>query len=161
MVKCEPIRFENGRPMLLGGLRRHHAFAESGDSIPDQWKQFQSLGHIPGQLGTTFYGVVCGHDSNGFEYMCGVEVESFNELPSDLGRMRILAENYAVFLHREHVSTIRTTWDRILKEWLPSSNYQSAHRPDFEVYDRQFDPQTGLGGVEIWISITHENHQNA
>ncbi len=154
MEKFEPIRYENGRPMLLGGLRRYYAFAESSKNISEQWQQFEPLIPLSGQIGTTAYGVMCGHDADGFEYMCGVEVESFTGLPNDLGRMRVTAQHYAVFLHREHVSTIRTTWERILKEWLPHASYQSADKPAFEVYDQRFDPRTGLGGVEIWLSVS-------
>lgn len=153
MSMFEPSRYETGHPMLLGGLRRHHTFAESGRGIPEQWQQFRSLGEIPGQLGTTVYGALCGADASGFEYLCGIEVESFAALSGDLGRMRILEQQYAVFLHPEHVSEIRTTWEGILNEWLPKSDYQSAQRPDFEVYDQEFDPLTGLGGVEIWLAI--------
>lgn len=153
MEPFEPARYEDGRPMLLGGLRQHHIFAEAVRSIPEQWQQFKALHPVPGQLGTTTYGVLCGHDSTGLEYMCGSEVETFEALPSDMGRIRISAQHYAVFLHRDHISTIKHTWDRILHEWLPNANAQSAHRPDFEVYDHRFDPSTGLGDVEIWISI--------
>jgi len=158
MEKFEPSRYENGRPTLLGGLRGYHAFSESERSIPEQWERFRSLGPIPGQRGEATYGVVCGHDANGFEYMCGVEVSSFDALPSDMGRVRITAQHYAVFLHHGHVSAIRTTWERILHEWLPSGGFQSAERPDFEIYDHRFDPRTGLGDVEIWVSISRENN---
>jgi predicted transcriptional regulator YdeE len=154
MEKLQPARYEDGRPMLLGGLRRHHAFAESGRGIPEQWRQFEPLlGRIPGQVGTTTYGAMCGSDASGFEYMCAVEVESFSALPGDLGRMRIAEQHYAVFLHRGNVSAIQGTWGRILNEWLPNCGYRSANKPDFEVYDQRFDPRTGLGDVEIWISI--------
>jgi AraC family transcriptional regulator len=159
--KFEPTRHEDGRPMLLGGLRRHHKFQDAERSIAEQWRQFNSLGQIPGQLGSIAYGVICGHQPNGFEYMCGFEVDSFSGLPSDMGRIRTQEQHYAVFLHREHASQIRTTWERILKEWLPNSGYDSAHKPDFEVYDRQFNPNTGLGGIEIWISIVSANQANS
>jgi AraC family transcriptional regulator len=68
--------------------------------------------------------------------------------------MRIHAQDYAVFEHRENVSSIRSTWEQIF-EWLAgTAAYESAHKPDFEVYDESFDPRTGLGGVEIWISLS-------
>ena len=156
MKSFEPVRYESGRPMFLGGLRRQHRFSESGRSIPEQWQQFQSIGQIPGQLGTNVYGVMCGHNSDGFEYMCAVEVESFAGLPDNLGRIRIQAQDYAVFEHRRPLSTLRRTWDRIF-EWLSiAASYQSAHKPDFEVYDETSDPLTGIGGVKIWISITRK-----
>jgi len=157
----EPIRHQHGRPMLLAGLRRYHGFAESVYSITEQWQQFQSLGPIPGHVGSTTYGVMCGEVPGGFEYLCGAEVEAFASLPGNMGRMRITPQRYAVFLHPGHISAIRKTWERIRTEWLPGSGHDSAHRPDFEVYDQRFDPRTGLGGVEIWIAITHDNHQDA
>ena len=153
MENVEPLRFERGRPMLLGGLRRQYAFADSAHGMPKQWQQFQSIGQIPGQLGAKHYGVMCGENPDGFEYMCGVEVESFAQLPGDFGRMRIAEQQYAVFLHRGHASTIQVTWKRIRNDWLPGSNYQSAHKPDFEVYDQQYDAVAGDGSVEIWLSI--------
>ncbi|HEY1461636.1 MAG TPA: GyrI-like domain-containing protein [Casimicrobiaceae bacterium] len=156
MTRVEPIRFEQGRPMQLGGLRRRHAFAESSRTIPQQWHEFESTLPLPGQLGTTTYGVVCGADNSGLEYMCAVEVESLSVLPADVGRMQLRAQRYAVFLHSGDVSDIQATWRRILDQWLPQSGYRSAQRPDFEVYDHRFDPRTGKGEVEIWIAIADD-----
>ena len=93
-----PIRFESGRPMLLGGLRRHHLF-QQGD-FGGQWRDFGTQGPLPGQLGEHAYGVICGTDTTGCEYMCAVEVAALEVLPKSLGRMRIQAQSYAVFLHR-------------------------------------------------------------
>jgi AraC family transcriptional regulator len=161
MKQLTPIRFARGRPMFLGGLRRYHLYAQSEQSIPGQWQQFRFLGQIPGQLGSICYGVMCGHDAGGIEYMCGVEVESFVGLPADLGRMRIMEQDYAVFEHSGHISEIRSTWESILHAWLPTGGYRSAHKPDFERYNEQFDQQTGYGRVEIWISIMKENRPEA
>ena len=142
--------------MLLGGLRLSHPFSESGSSIAEQWRQFQSIDRIPGRLGTNVYGVMCGSNAGGFEYMCAVEVENLADLPDSLGRMRIQAQEYGVFEHRGDRSTIPTTWESIF-EWLTNSGiYQSAHRPDFEVYDDTIDSATGSGRVEIWVSISRK-----
>ena len=65
-----PIRFESGRPMLLGGLRRHHLFQQG--NFGDQWRDFGALGPLPGQLGEHAYGVICGADATGCEYMWAV-----------------------------------------------------------------------------------------
>ena len=154
-------RYEHGRAMLLGGPRRRHPFSESGRGIAEQWQELRGRGRIPGRVGAAAYGVMCGHDAGGFEYMCGVEVESFEALPADLGRMRITPQHYAVFLHRGPVATIRTTWERILLEWLPSGGYQSAHRPDFEVYARGLEPGTEPGDVEIWIAVVRGGQHGA
>lgn len=159
MVKIEPIRFERGRPMLLAGVRRHHAFTGAGHTIAEQWRQFHSLGEIPGQCGIAVYGVMCGHDHGGFEYMCAAEVGSLAGLPSEAGRMRIQAQDYAIFLHQGRASTIQTTWESILREWFPYAGYVSAHKPDFEVYDR--GPAQCIDGdsIEIWISVTQQSNR--
>lgn len=160
METFAPTRFERGRPMLLGGVRRHHPYTEAaGPGMFEQWRQFEALVPIPGQLGATLYGVMCGHDANGFEYMCAAEVDSFAALPAELGRMRIQPQEYAVFVHRDGVATIRATWELILNQWLGHSGYQSAHKPDFEVYDERFDPRTGHGPIEIWISVAREGRR--
>jgi AraC family transcriptional regulator len=151
---AEP-RFEQGRPMLLAGLRRHHTFAAMANDIPRQWQDFTELGRLPGQVGTTAYGAICGGDPQRqiMEYMCAVEVESFDGLAKELGRMRVPAARYAVFVHEGDVAKIQSTWQHIFQMWLPSSGFRSANTPDFELYDERFDAATGLGLVEIWLGI--------
>ncbi|WP_349921684.1 GyrI-like domain-containing protein [Aeromonas veronii] len=145
-----PIRFEQGRPMLLGGIRRHHLFSQ-GD-FGGQWHDFGALGPLPGQLGEHAYGVICGADERGCEYLCAVEVNALEVLPPTLGRMRITAQTYAVFLHQGHVDTLPQTWQAALA-WLAQSSYESAHKPDFERYGPEFDAQTDSGEVEVWLAV--------
>jgi predicted transcriptional regulator YdeE len=158
MKSLQPQRFEQGRPMLFAGLRRKHTFASMGEGIPRQWDDFTKLGKLPGQVGTTAYGAICGGDPKAqtMEYMCAVEVQSFDALPKELGRMRVPAVRYAVFLHEGNVATIRDTWRQIFS-WLPNSGMQSAETPDFELYDERFDGATGEGGVEIWLGVKPAN----
>jgi AraC family transcriptional regulator len=163
MTELKPPRITEGRPMLLAGIRQHHAFAAAVNTIPPQWEAFRQLGPIPGAIvaeptathGPMSYGVVCGNDvaTQTFEYMCAIEVADFASLPADLGRIRILTQQYAVFTHTGHIAGIQTTWNSIWNEWLPASGYLPADVPDFEVYDDRFDPQTGLGLIEIWFPI--------
>ena len=67
--------------------------------------------------------------------------------------MRIPEQRYAVFSHRDHISTIRRTINTIWSKWLPESAHEAADAPDFERYGEEFDARTGTGGVEIWIPI--------
>ena len=159
MSSIEPRRYEDGRPMLFAGLRRKHTFASMGKGIPRQWEDFTKLGELPGQLGKTAYGAICGGDPKAqtMEYMCAVEVKSFDALPKEMGRMRVPAVRYAVFQHEGNVATIQSTWRQILSVWLPSSGMESAHTPDFEVYGEGFDGTTGEGGVEIWLGVKPKN----
>jgi predicted transcriptional regulator YdeE len=155
MSDVQPIRYEQGRPMLFAGLRRKHTFASMAEAIPRQWDDFLKLGALPAQVGTTAYGAIAGGDERAetMEYMCAVEVSSFDALGIEIGRMRVPPVRYAVFLHAGNVATIRETWRQIFAHWLPSSGTESAQTPDFEVYDERFDAATGEGGVEIWLGV--------
>ena len=156
-------QFENGRPMLLAGIRRHHAYASAGETITAQWREFEELARIPAQIGTVAYGVMCGGspESQQFEYMCAVEVSSFDDLPADLGRMRVPEAFYAVFEHAGIVSTVQDTWNAIWKTWLPESGFGPANSPDFERYGEHFDSTTGEGGLEIFFPIVESTNADA
>lgn len=148
-------RFEDGPAMLLVGLRRTHAFAGSAQGIPQQWRDFAAMGLMAPDGRGVAYGVMCGSDpeKQTTEYMCAVEVASFDQAPAGIGRMRVPAQRYAVFTHDGHVSGISAAWMRIWNEWIPQSGYRIAHTPEFERYDHRFDPATEGGIVEIWCSI--------
>jgi len=154
VVNLERPRFEKGRPLLVAGLMERYT-CETSKAIPAQWQRFAPhIGNIPGQVGATAYGVRYNSDDAGnFDYLCGVDVSDFSELPPGLSRIRIPAQRYAVFSHRDHISTIRSTVYTIWNKWLPESGHEVVDAPDFERYSEGFDPQTGTGGVEIWIPI--------
>lgn len=155
MSSLAPPRFEDGRAMLLGGLRQFHTFDEMAASIPEQWRRFEALGTLPGQIGSTAYGAMCQTqpEQRKLEYMCAVEVEDLKALPADLGRMRVPKARYAVFTHEGNVADIASTWQAIWQEWLPTSGQRPANTPDFERYDERFDAKTGSGIVEIWFPV--------
>ena len=154
LTTLEPPRFENCKTLLIAGLSERYN-SETCAAIPAQWQRFAPhLGHVPGQVGRTAYGVVCNSDDAGnTEYLSGVEVSDFSWLPAEFSRLRIPEQRYAVFSHRDHISTIRRTWFTILNKWLPESGHQVAEGPEFERYGEEFDGRTGAGGLEIWIPI--------
>jgi AraC family transcriptional regulator len=149
-----PARFESGRVLLIAGIGRRYS-CETSAAIPAQWQVFlPHLGNIPGQAGNAAFGVRYNSDDDGnFDYICGVEVSTFSGLPRDWICLRIAAQKYAVFSHREHISTIRTTWNTIWNRWLPESGHEVVDAPDFERYGEEFDSKTGNGGLEIWVPI--------
>jgi predicted transcriptional regulator YdeE len=147
-----PVRFEDGRPMLLGGLRRRHEFAAAEAGIAAQWREFLSGDPVPGRVGPELYGVMCGADPTGFEYMCGMEVESLAGLPAGTGRMRVPDVRYAVFAHGGGGASLRSTWQRVF-EWLAAGPYDSAHTPDFELYGPGADPLADDGEIEVWVGV--------
>jgi AraC family transcriptional regulator len=153
----EAPRFEEGKPMLLAGLRSYYTMSTMGE-IPGLWQRFVAyFGKVPRQVGRVAYGV-CFPLAEGFDYMAGVEVESSKDLPEELTVVTMPAERYAVFAHRGHVSQLQETCRAIEHEWLPKSRYSlglgTPGAPGFfERYGESFDPTVGVGDVEVWVPI--------
>jgi AraC family transcriptional regulator len=149
-----PPRFETGKPLLVAGVGERYTW-ESGAAIPGQWQRFrQKVDEIADRVGKVAYGVCCnGDDSGNFDYVAGVEVSDFSDLRREFSRVRIPEQRYAVFSHKDHISTIRRTVNTIWNHWLPASGLKAADAPGFERYDENFDPLTGNGGLEIWVPI--------
>ena len=151
----EPPRFETGPALLVAGIGERINHENNGACIPNQWHRFhQTIDHVPGRIGKVSYGVCCnGDDAGNFDYIAGVEVSDFSDLPREFSRVRIAAQRYAVFSHADHVSTIRRTVNTIWNHWLPASHLKVADAPNFERYGAAFDPLTGNGGFEIWVPV--------
>ena len=148
-------RFQTSKPLLIAGIGERCTHENGGAGIPNQWQRFhQKLGEIPDRVGQVAYGVCCnGDDSGNFDYIAGVEVADFSDLPREFSRVRIPEQKYAVFTHGDHISSIRRTVNTIWNQWLPASGMKAADAPFFERYDENFDPLTGDGGLEIWIPV--------
>ena len=150
----KPPRYETSKPLLVAGLGER-INQENGAGIPSQWHRFhQSVDDIPGRIGKVAYGVCCnGDDAGHFDYIAGVEVTDFSDLPREFTPVRIPEQKYAVFTHAEHISTIRRTINTIWNRWLPMSGMKAVDAPNFERYDETFEPSTGNGGLEIWVAV--------
>jgi AraC family transcriptional regulator len=148
-------RFETGKAMLVAGVGERCTHENGGAGIPNQWQRFhQKVGDIPDRVGQVAYGVCCnGDDSGNVDYIAGVEVSDFSDLPREFSRVRIPEQRYAVFTHRDHISTIRRTINTLWNHWLPASGLKAADAPSFERYDENFDPLTGNGGLVIWVPV--------
>ena len=154
VIDLEEPRFEDGKPLLVTGIGVRYT-CDTNQGIPAQWQRFgPHIGNIPGQIGSVSYGLCCNFDhDDSFEYIAGVEVSSFTDVPEGFSTIRVPPQKYAVFDHREHISAIGRTVSAIWSKWLPHSGYEVADAPNFERYDDRFDPQTGKGVVEIWIPL--------
>ena len=154
VVNLETPRTLDGKAMLIAGIGARYN-CETSKAIPSQWQRFGPyIGHISGQVGDVCYGVCCNSDDeNNFDYIAGVEVTDFSDLPEEFSRVRIPARKYLIFPHRDHISTIRSTVMTVWGKYLPESGHEVADAPNFERYGPEFDPRTGNGGLEVWIPI--------
>jgi AraC family transcriptional regulator len=118
-LQLNPPRFENGKPLLIAGLRGHFT-AATWEGIPALWQRLASSGKVPGQAGPVHYGL-CFNMSDGIDYLAGVEVSGVAGLPSEFSSVSLPAQRYVVFPHREHVSKLYNTVDTIWRKWFPGS----------------------------------------
>ena len=157
-------RTEDGRPLLLAGVRERYT-AFTCRNIPAQWERLgPRIDDIPGRVGGRIaYGVCLGmltDRDDTFEYLSGVEVR---ETPSPAGEwsyLAIPAQRYVVFPHQGHVSKLSHTIDAAC-EWLPRAGFRTPASAAgllafFERYGEGFDPRTGMGAVEVWFPIREE-----
>jgi AraC family transcriptional regulator len=154
IADLRPVRFEQGKPMLIAGLGERYTW-ESSKAIPAHWQRLvPCLGTMPRRLGTTTFGLSYnGDDEGNFDYIAGCEVADFSELPTAFSRLRLTAQKYVVFAHTAHISEIRRTVCTIWTRWLPESGHEVADAPGFERFGDTFDFRTGQGGLEICIPI--------
>lgn len=154
LEKLSEPRIVNSKPLMIAGLRKQYT-SETAAGIPNQWEQFAAyIGTIPKQVGNVAFGVKYNSDGEGnVDYLSGVEISEATDLPSELEVLRLPAQQYAVFDHNGHVSEIRRTWHTIFRDWMTSHKKQIKEAPDFERYSEKFDPQTGIGGIEIWVPL--------
>lgn len=145
--------FENRPEVRVAGLNQCYTL-ETRVGIPQQWDRFVCRAiEIPGLNRTTFYGVSWNAQSDSsFDYLAGVEVNAA-ALPADFITLTLTARRYAVFAHTAHVSAMPKAMDTIWTQWVPESGLKTAAAPCFERYTAEFDPQTGMGGMEICIPL--------
>ena len=150
---ADPEIVESGSH-LIAGLRKRYG-PDTAAEIPNQWQAFvPHIGQIPDQAGNAAFGVRYNSDGEGhLDYLTGVEVSSFSDLPCEFENLRLPPQRYAVFAHQGHVSDIRRTWHTIFRDWIPAHNIEIRDAPDFERYADDFDPATGTGRIEIWIPL--------
>lgn len=125
-------------------------------NIPAQWQQFVSEYYedIPHKVERMPIGICRIPDDEGcFEYMCAAEVGGFNSRQKLLTQLEIESKTYAVFEHRDHVSTIFDTYTAIWNESLPALARAAADSHVLEFHNDEFDPDTGRGGLTIWIPL--------
>jgi predicted transcriptional regulator YdeE len=148
------VRFEAGRDLQIAGLNAGYT-NETRSNIPAQWHSFAPhIGKVPGQMGSSSYGVCWNTKPDGsFSYLAGVEIGESAKLPAVFERVALPPRRYAVFTHAGHVSSLPQTIDTIWTRWAPECGLKIAKAPCFERYTDQFNPDSGTGGMEIWIPL--------
>ena len=157
VIELATPTFREVGTMLIAGIRQYYTYEERG-GIPAQWQRFSHTSATsPAASAGSAYGVCMrvADDREGFDYICGVQVKSLDELPEELSRLAHSGAPLRGVRAQGSVSTIGSTCAAIFGDWLPNSGFKRAEGPlmMIEHYDERFDPQSGEGGLEIWVPL--------
>jgi AraC family transcriptional regulator len=165
MASVKPPGLERSKGLTLAGLQRHYrsdrSMEEVGRAMTAHWHDFLARSSAVQGLSTRLAYGVCHkmHDgAEGFDYFAGVPASGKPALPEGFVTLTLPPAHYAVFQHREHVSKLYETYHLIFGVVLPGAGLKPAEGPagvpEFvERYGENFDPATGLGGLEVLIPL--------
>jgi predicted transcriptional regulator YdeE/DNA-binding transcriptional MerR regulator len=98
------------------------------------------------------YGICRPADADGvFEYVAGFEVKRVGDTPEGMVSWQVPEQRYAVFTCT--LPTIGEAYQHAFQTWLPQSGYERGDGPDFELYPRDFDPDTEGSELAIYIPL--------
>lgn len=157
-VRLAPPRIEDRPALRLAGLNQRYT-SQTFRSIPDQWTRFHPF--IDAMVGPKAVGdayAVVGRMEegvDGFDYFVAIPLLGKGELVAGVTEMTLPAARYARFRHEGHVSTMRATCAAIFEDGLPGSGHEAdqTYFSFVEYYGADFNPQTGLGTIEIWVAL--------
>ena len=112
-----------------------------------------------GLLGQPRYGI--SHDDPSVtsqeqcRYDAGCEIPDNALAVGNAHRTTIPGGKYAALSFEGVVADFEPAWDRLLRDWLPSSGLQLDSRPMFEYYptDSAYDPATGVLECKLCVPV--------
>lgn len=147
-LKMEP-RFIDLPEMTVAGVAIYTT-AEAG-KFGELWDKFHPVAAASAGLerGTYAYGVELYPPSfkeqREFTYMATYQVADSRQVGLHLVTRTLPASKYAVFTVLGGPKSLKAAFKAIYSEWLPKSNYETAHAFDLERYDVR--PQAATAGV--------------
>ena len=154
MTVKEP-RIEDRPAMIFIGLTERQM--PDPHRIGDQWRRFmERIGEIPEAMGAPVGVALELHEDGSVDYCTATPVARSTRAPKGLSEIRTDARTYAIFTHEGHVADVGATYDQIWNHWIPKIGAAPAEAPWLEIHLPTFSPQTGMGGVEIWVPVSFD-----
>ncbi|KGA97166.1 AraC family transcriptional regulator [Alkalihalobacillus alcalophilus ATCC 27647 = CGMCC 1.3604] len=151
---------EKGKMEVVGkSIRISTENGENHQKIPLFWNEFNSDGSseelekVCTELG--YLGVCLNFDEEQkeFDYMIAVEIRAGEKVPNGYVKEMIPAATWAVFeAVGPAAKAVPEVTGRIFSEWLPSTGYELANKPELEVYPAG-DVTAHDYRTEIWMPI--------
>ncbi len=122
------------------------------------WKGFMPLKKlVKNVVGTDLYSMqkypANFNPQMNFIKWAAIEVENFENVPDNLETYVIDGGLYAVFIHKGLASDFPKTFQYILNNWLPNSEYKIDNREHFEVLGDKYSNTDPNSEEEVWIPV--------
>ncbi|HRH76924.1 MAG TPA: effector binding domain-containing protein [Cellvibrionaceae bacterium] len=151
-INLHPSTLNTRADTLFAGLKIP-VTEHSVEEIPALWEQFVAQPSSEYAQDNTHYGL-CMAGPNGTEYMAAVAVLPGIQLPPDWFQLSVPAATFAVFPHTEFVWRIRETIEAIFAPGALTYPHHPLNNLGFiEQYTEEFNSETGLGGMSIWVPV--------
>ncbi len=102
------------------------------------------------------YGICSPNPEGLIDYIAALPVSHLTGIPEGMVGKEVPAQTYVVF-ESHGIEDIGPTYQSILKEWLPNSDYQPGDGPDFEFYTREFIPGDPQSVLYIYFPIKRKS----
>ncbi len=122
------------------------AFCRKCDEDGTVDKMNALLGRFPDSY---LHAALYDHTDEGFCYMICYYAPPALPIPPGFTRLQVPAHIWGVFPTTP--SGIQDVWRRIYSEWFPTSEYEQAPGPTFEMYYGQAAHENGIS--EVWIPL--------
>lgn len=141
--------------LTLVGLKLHGKL--EGMDIKSLWNGFgPRMAEIKDADPAVCYGAMDNYDeaTQEFDYLAACEAKSA-AAPAGMVSWHVPAQTYAVFPCT--LTNIGEAWMTAYQQWLPTSGYQRAAGPEFELYDEKFNPQDPASTLYLCVPIVSAN----
>jgi AraC family transcriptional regulator len=151
--RMEPEIKRNPAFMVVGMKYRGK---NENNEIPQLWNEFgprmNEIKHITGPG----YGIMDNYDeeTGEFDYVAGFEVDSEADVPEGMVCIHIPEQTYAIF--PATLPTLRQIFHYIYGKWLPKSSHRRTDGPEFELYDKTFNPEDETSEMYIYIPVAEK-----
>ncbi|MCL1820389.1 MAG: AraC family transcriptional regulator [Oscillospiraceae bacterium] len=139
------------------GSNMEKAFTDVSEFVTKElekgtWDSFNDLLGRPHD--TWYHAALFGHTDTTFKYMICYYTPPGLEIPENYTRLSVQAQTWAIFPAADGSNNkMHDIWRRIYSEWFPTSEYEQAEAPSFEMYYGYGRGDSGNGVSEIWIPI--------
>lgn len=153
-------RIEKLTEKKLIGKRMFMSF--SNNTTFELWRSFMpGRKEIQNSIGTELYSIQMYeplffnnfNPNTKFEKWAAIEVTGFDTVPDGMETFTLTGGLYAVFLYKGAASAAASTFQYILRTWLPNSEYTFDNRPHFEILGEKYKKEDPDSEEELWIPV--------